>query len=301
MLFKLTKFIILKTLFIIFFSGNKVTSAEIIVGECPVIKSSPFDCSKIIDLFSNHTKSIASLQILAFLKTSTRLTKYSMFDYDFQDPELLSYFEVLIPCHNNESKYLDDWMVFYCSAIQHGPKLLLKPGLDNKLTLYTTEPDEQCPNISPVDDKFQLLTYMNANVVVFHGCEKINKTHMDRGLIVLKSSVKVLRNVNETLEETFKEMNLGHLSSFEGKLLINIDQANTENKSDASDKCSKHIYTKCKLTNLELAIQYFIKSEQKKANERTLNIIILIICILLILLVVLLVWFVVFWQMKISI
>lgn len=221
-----------------------------------------------------------------------------MFDYDFQDPELLSYFEVLILCRNAEYKHLDDYMVFYCTEVQHGPKLSLKPGLGNKLTLYTTKPGEQCPDINPVDDKFQLLTYMNANVLVFHGCEKINVTHMDRGLMVLKSSSKVLQNVNETLEETFKEMNLEHLSSFEGKLLINKNQANTENKSDAYDKCSKHIYTKCNLTNIELSNQFFYQSEQRRANKRTLNIIILIVCILL---VVLLVWFVVLWLMKICI
>lgn len=244
----LTNFIIY-FLIIIDFSKKNVIRADIVAGQCPVVKSTPYDCKKILKLFSNESELYAKFYIMAILKSSKEFKKLDIFAFNF-DSDLLGFYKVKVVCRNLKYLYLDDWMDVSCEFIEHGPHFSLKPELDNSITVTSKSKYDDCANVNEVNENFKLFTYMSSDVLAFHGCKMINRTHVERGLMVLEPTHKHIQNINETLAKTFYDMNLGLLSVLEEKLIINKMEnvTNIENESRLSICRDQKYYYICNST-----------------------------------------------------
>lgn len=246
MSFSHTKFIIIKSLFFFFFFKIYTTKAEIIEGECSTITKSLFNCSKMLELHSNVSAKKATFHPTAFLKFSKGFKKSTIFNHGFED--IISKIYLDITCRDNIN--FENSIQIFCSYSNFLfpilTEFLLKPGLDNSLTFRTSNLTI-CSKNNFVDENFKVFTYMNAHFLVLYGCEKINKTHMELGLMVLQSEQKTVVDINIIMKQTFNELHLGYISTFNGKFHIN--EYDTNNKSN---KClDKLLFTNTQLEEIE--------------------------------------------------
>lgn len=101
----------------------------------------------------------------------------------------------------------------------------------------TVMSSHDCPNYDLIDEDFHLFMYGNENILVFHGCKTLNETHMDLGLLFLTPTHKTVWNINETLNTTLVQMNLGSFSAFEGKIIFIENQYASEISNEFHRKC----------------------------------------------------------------